>query len=71
MKKFAPLLISIMLFSCYSAKTLHNTGAYTIKSRNGNVTEFFEVKGKYIIPSDTLKVNDKVIINVIKAGKHH
>ncbi|CAN5575517.1 hypothetical protein BH11BAC3_BH11BAC3_22410 [soil metagenome] len=62
------LFATLMLASCYSTLHLHNTGTYTIKQRAGDVTEFYEVKGKYTIISDTLKKNDKIVINVIKAG---
>lgn len=58
----------IVLTSCYSKLHLHQSGTYTIKERNGSITEFWEVKGKYTILSDTLKKNDKIVINVIKAG---
>ena len=56
-----------ILASCYSSEHLHNSGTYTIKERKGNITEFYEVKGRYSVISDTLKVNDKIVINVIKA----
>ena len=60
-------VIIAVLASCYSSEHLHNSGTYTIKVRKGNITEFYEVKGKYSVISDTLKVNDKIVINVIKA----
>jgi hypothetical protein len=60
-------LIPLAIFaSCITPTRLHTTGVYTIKKRSGSVTEFYEVKGQYQILSDTLKVNDKIIINVIR-----
>ena len=68
MKTISILCVALSIFiSCTTPNHLHDTGIYTIKERNGSVTEFYEVKGKYQIFSDTLKVNDKIVINVIKA----
>jgi len=50
---------------------LHKAGVYTVKSRSGNVTTFKEVKGKYVVQSDTLKPNDKIEINVITKKINH
>ncbi|MEO7767601.1 MAG: hypothetical protein ABIS01_09250 [Ferruginibacter sp.] len=69
MKQILIFLIIVMVHaSCNTTQYLHQSGAYTIKNREGDVTEFYEVKGKYNVISDTLKENDKIIINVIKAG---
>ncbi len=69
MKTFIRLTLVTLLFaSCYSTLHLHQSGIYTIKERDGNATEFYEVAGKYTVVSDTLKRNDKIVINVIKAG---
>jgi hypothetical protein len=61
------LTLAFIFASCNTSSRLHDTGVYTIKERNGSMTEFYEVKGKYHIISDTLKINDKIVINVIKA----
>ena len=68
MKHLLTICIVGLLASC--SPSLHNTGKYTIKTREGNLTTFNEVRGKYVVESDTLKVNDTITINVIKAGKH-
>ena len=68
MKKVLLLLITAAIFySCTPSQHLHQSGTYTIKERDGDLTEFYEVKGKYNVTSDTLKKNDKIVINVIKA----
>ncbi|MEP7109247.1 MAG: hypothetical protein ABI760_14735 [Ferruginibacter sp.] len=64
---FSFLTAAVILASCYTPNHLHETGTYTIKERNGDLTEFYEVKGKYNVISDTLKKDDKIVINVIKA----
>ncbi|MCW3091957.1 MAG: hypothetical protein JWP81_3026 [Ferruginibacter sp.] len=68
MKRISTLLAAIAIFtSCNTTQYLHQSGTYTIKERNGDVTEFYEVKGRYNVMSDTLKPNDKIVINLIKA----
>ncbi|MEO6719306.1 MAG: hypothetical protein ABIN67_03030 [Ferruginibacter sp.] len=68
MKRALISFIVIAIFTCCNTPShLHNTGVYTIKKRIGSTTEFYEVKGQYQVFSDTLKVNDKIIINVIRA----
>lgn len=53
------LLIVICLFSCYTTD-LHNR-YYTIKSINNGLVEFKEVEGGvYRMPTDKLRVGDKV-----------
>ena len=64
------LTMAVIFISCYSAEHLHESGTYTIRERNGDETEFYEVRGKYKITSDTLKKNDKIVINVIKASSN-
>lgn len=62
------LLPLILMLSCtptYHFTRLHESGTYTIASRNGNTTTFKEVSGKYDIESDTLKPGDRISITVI------
>jgi len=42
------------------------TGTYTIKSVNGSIVTFKEVRGKYDMQTDTLKVNQQIKMNVIR-----
>ena len=67
MKKLLPLLL--LLISCATVTTLHKTGRYTIKTITGDQVTFNEVKGTYLIASDTLKVGDEIVINVIGIKK--
>jgi hypothetical protein len=58
-------LLAILATSC-TANKLHKSGTYTIATRNGNATTFKEVKGRYMLQSDTLKPGDKVVMIEIK-----
>ncbi len=68
MKSLLPMLL--LLISCTTTvQTMHKTGRYTIKTIAGDQVTFTEVKGTYLIASDTLKVGDKIVINVIGIKK--
>ena len=68
MKKILILGSIILIFThCNSTQYLHEPGTYTIKQKDGDMTQFLEVKGTYSIISDTLKKNEKITINVVKA----
>ncbi|MEO6548751.1 MAG: hypothetical protein ABIN94_12150 [Ferruginibacter sp.] len=68
MKKLRISIAIITVFaSCNTTQHLHESGTYTIKEKNGDVTEFYEVKGRFSLVSDTLKKNDKIFINVVRA----
>ena len=70
MKKITAIIaLVILLASCATTKPSHPeaTGIYTIATIDtGDVVTFKEVRGKYLILSDTIKVGDKIILNVIK-----
>lgn len=58
----------IILFGCNASKRLQYTGAYTVKEKKGELVRFFEVKGRYLINSDTLKKDDRITIIVVRKG---
>ncbi len=64
MKKIITPLALLLLCSCAAPRL--TTGRYTIKGINGHDVAFVEVPGWYNIQSDTLKIGDKITINVIK-----
>jgi len=61
-------LAAIFLYSCAPPQKL-TTGTYTIKTIHGVTVSFREVTGQYFLMSDTIKVNDRITINIIK--QHH
>lgn len=71
MRKILPI-IALILFSCSNAKHyqkihgLSRSGTYTIKSIEAHTATFKEFPGRYEVPSDTLKIGDKIFISVIK-----
>ncbi len=60
------LIAILLLFSSCTLQKKMTTGPYVIKSVKNNVVQFYRVHGRYYIPCDTLKVNDTIVINVIK-----
>ena len=68
MKKILIFASIILIFTCCnSTEYLHEPGTYTVKQRSGDMMQFPEARGTYSVLSDTLKKNDKVTINVVKA----
>ncbi len=68
MKKILIFASIILTFTCCnSTQYLQEPGTYTIKRKEGDMTQFLEAKETYAIFSDTLKKNDKIIKNVVKA----
>lgn len=63
MKKL--FIAAIILSSCSTQKKLQN-GYYTIKQINGVSVTFNEIEGTYYLPSDTIKVKDKITVGLIK-----
>ena len=61
------LFIILILFSSCAGARLHKSGIYTIDTREGNATTFKEVRGRYILLSDTLKPGDKVEMLEVKS----
>jgi len=59
------ILVMIYITSCTPQKKMA-TGTYTIKSVNGSIVTFKEVRGKYDMQTDTLKVNQQIKMNVIR-----
>lgn len=79
MKKTLSLLkfsIALAIFSScainknYQAKSgLRYTGTYTVQSVNGKNVTFKEIPGiNYTVDSDSLKVNDRIKINVVRSA---
>lgn len=63
------ILFSLLILSSCTATRLYRSGTYTIATRQGNATTFKEVRGTYMVMSDTLKPGDKVTMIEIKTIK--
>lgn len=60
------LFIATLFFCSCTAPKRMASGTYTIKQIYGASVSFKEIDGKYFLMSDTLKVNDKITMNVIR-----
>ena len=54
-------VIALICFSCTNTNLLHS-GRYRIKSLNGDTCTFYNVRGRYTIPSKGLKKGQKVYL---------
>lgn len=57
-------LLILLIASCTASQPLYKSGHYTVttimKSGKETVVTFDKVRGSYTLPSDTIKVGDKV-----------
>lgn len=60
------LLILLLICSCATPKTLHQTGTYTVATVDRYVVTFRGVAGRYQLPVDTMHVGDTVRMNVVR-----